>query len=139
MKKFRKNNKGFSLVELIVVVLIIAIIAVALAPQVIKWVSTAGDNTDTNNEGTIKATVATAVAEYMSKGNAAPTITYKASPSKPAALTVVGEDNATGLKALIEAALGEVPGLKGSSDGAKNTYFEIKIESAVVTVKATHD
>lgn len=38
MKSLTKNNKGFSLVELIVVVLIIAIIAVALAPQVIRWV-----------------------------------------------------------------------------------------------------
>lgn len=34
----KRNNKGFSLVELIVVVLIMAIIAVALAPQVMKWV-----------------------------------------------------------------------------------------------------
>lgn len=34
----KKNNKGFSLVELIVVVLIMAIVAVALAPQVIQWV-----------------------------------------------------------------------------------------------------
>ena len=33
-----KKNAGFSLVELIVVVLIMAIIAVALAPQVMKWV-----------------------------------------------------------------------------------------------------
>jgi len=38
MNKIKKNNKGFSLVELIVVVLIMAIIAVALAPQVMKWV-----------------------------------------------------------------------------------------------------
>ena len=32
MEKTKKNNKGFSLVELIVVVLIMAIIAVSLAP-----------------------------------------------------------------------------------------------------------
>ena len=38
MKRVTKNNKGFSLVEMIVVVLIMAIIAVALAPQVMKWV-----------------------------------------------------------------------------------------------------
>ena len=38
MKSLNKNNKGFSLVELVVVVLIMAIVAVALAPQVIKWV-----------------------------------------------------------------------------------------------------
>jgi prepilin-type N-terminal cleavage/methylation domain-containing protein len=46
MKKLRKNNKGFSLVELIVVVLIMAIIAVALAPQVMKWVNNSREATD---------------------------------------------------------------------------------------------
>ena len=44
MKKM--NNKGFSLVELIVVVLIMAIIAVALAPQVMKWVDNSRLSTD---------------------------------------------------------------------------------------------
>ncbi len=44
MKKM--NNKGFSLVELIVVVLIMAIIAVALAPQVMKWVENSRLSTD---------------------------------------------------------------------------------------------
>ena len=47
MKKM--NNKGFSLVELIVVVLIMAIIAVALAPQVMKWVENSRKSTDCNN------------------------------------------------------------------------------------------
>ena len=35
----KKDNKGFSLVELIVVVLIMGILAVALTPQVMKWVN----------------------------------------------------------------------------------------------------
>lgn len=39
--KKQVNNKGFSLVELIVVVLIMSIIAVSLAPQVMKWVNNA--------------------------------------------------------------------------------------------------
>ncbi len=43
------NNKGFSLVELIVVVLIMAIIGVALAPQVIKWVNNSRVSSDNNN------------------------------------------------------------------------------------------
>ena len=47
MKKM--NNKGFSLVELIVVVLIMAIIAVALAPQVMKWVENSRKSTDASN------------------------------------------------------------------------------------------
>ena len=64
MEKARKNNKGFSLVELIVVVLIIAIIAVALAPQVVKYVGKARTNVEANNAATIKSAVQAAVAEY---------------------------------------------------------------------------
>ena len=70
MKKIlnKKNNKGFSLVELIVVILIMAIIAVALAPQVMKWVGRSGENTDENNMATIKSAVSTAVADYQADG-----------------------------------------------------------------------
>lgn len=75
----KRNNKGFSLVELIVVILIMAIIAVALAPQVIKWVSTASENTKKNNESTLKATIQTCVADYMGT---------HASTSIPAEITV---------------------------------------------------
>lgn len=65
MEKARKNNKGFSLVELIVVVLIIAIIAVALAPQVVKYVGQARTNVEKNNAATVKTAVQAAVAEYQ--------------------------------------------------------------------------
>ncbi len=65
MEKARKNDKGFSLVELIVVVLIIAIIAVALAPQVVKYVGKARTSVQDNNIATIKSAAQTAVAEYQ--------------------------------------------------------------------------
>lgn len=68
MEKARKNDKGFSLVELIVVVLIIAIIAVALAPQVMKYVGKARTGTQDNNAATIKSSVQAAVADYQDKG-----------------------------------------------------------------------
>lgn len=61
MKKL--NNKGFSLVELIVVVLIMAIIAVALAPQVMKWVEESRKSTDANNYDTIVEACNTALAD----------------------------------------------------------------------------
>ncbi|MCQ2536871.1 MAG: type II secretion system GspH family protein [Lachnospiraceae bacterium] len=58
MKKFaKKNNKGFSLVELIVVVLIMAIIAVALAPQVMKWVNNARISADVQSYDSLVSNV----------------------------------------------------------------------------------
>ena len=58
----KKNNKGFSLVELIVVVLIMAIIAVALAPQVMKWVENSRKSTDCNNYDSVVSAVNIALA-----------------------------------------------------------------------------
>lgn len=68
MKRAKKNNKGFSLVELIVVVLIIGVIGVALAPQIMKWVDTSKKNTDINNAAVLKSAVQTAIAEWQDAG-----------------------------------------------------------------------
>ena len=70
--KAKKNNKGFSLVELIVVVLIIGVIAVALAPQVMKWVGESKTNTDNNNAATLKSIVQSALAEWQKDGGSIP-------------------------------------------------------------------
>ncbi|MBR6537168.1 MAG: type II secretion system protein [Lachnospiraceae bacterium] len=79
MKKLlnKKNNKGFSLVELIVVVLIMGIIAVALAPQVMKWVDKAKTNSDANTAKDIKSALQIAVADAKADGVAVPTVTSK--------------------------------------------------------------
>lgn len=61
----KKDNKGFTLIELIVVVLIIAIIAVAMTPQVTKWVKKSREAMDTNNAGTIKTCFDVALVEAL--------------------------------------------------------------------------
>lgn len=70
MKKLmkKKNNKGFSLVELIVVVLILGILAVALAPQVMKWVDKAKENSDKNQMKDIESSFNVAISEAQSEG-----------------------------------------------------------------------
>lgn len=64
MKKLRKkNNKGFTLVELIVVVLIMAILAVALAPQVMKWVNNSRISADVSTYDSMVSSIQLALTD----------------------------------------------------------------------------
>lgn len=49
MKKANMNNKGFSLVELIIVIAIMAVLIVVLAPQYLKYVEKSKNSTDLQN------------------------------------------------------------------------------------------
>lgn len=53
MDKIKKNNKGFTLVELIVVIAVLAIITVVAAPQYLQYVDKSKEGTDENALGEI--------------------------------------------------------------------------------------
>lgn len=105
MKKLlnKKNNKGFSLVELIVVVLIMGIIAVALAPQVMKWVGKSKISTDKNNADSLKSAVQTALADWQGQDNGKIPSSgdFTANSNGGTALTSVTATGWTGLEARI--------------------------------------
>lgn len=81
-KELRKNNKGFSLVELIVVIAIMAVLVGVLAPQFIKYVENSRQSTDIQNVQEVKSAIevyAAATADNMNgsvvfKANAAATV-----------------------------------------------------------------
>lgn len=60
--KEKMNNKGFSLVELIIVIAIMAILLVVLAPQYLKYVERSRNSTDLQNA----AEIVTALQVYAS-------------------------------------------------------------------------
>ncbi len=95
MKSLTKNNRGFSLVELIVVVLIMAIIAVALAPQVIRWVENSRIASDLETRNDIEKMCQLALAneyvyEHVKNGGYTITITKDST-----GITTVSCDDAT--------------------------------------------
>ena len=60
----KKNNSGFSLVELIIVIAIMAVLIGVLAPQFIKYVERSRESTDLQNIEEIKTAMEAYVADH---------------------------------------------------------------------------
>ena len=68
MEQKKMNNKGFSLVELIIVIAIMAILVGVLAPQFLKYVEKSRISTDMQNVQAVKTAVEAYVADAASSG-----------------------------------------------------------------------
>lgn len=89
MKKM--NNKGFSLIELIIVIAIMAILVAIIAPNLTKYLGKSKAKTDTKNLDEVKQQVQNAISDASTDEVAVPTgtLTVEASGST---VTVSGGD-----------------------------------------------
>lgn len=129
LNKKKKDNKGFSLVELIIVVAILAILVGLLAPQYIKYVEKSRKSADASN----LSEMVNAVQIYAADAESSlPAGTYTITISKDN--TAITGDTADGLAAVKKAVAETAPDyantkLKSSKweDGKENTSIVANI------------
>lgn len=136
MKKFqemKKNNKGFSLVELIIVIAIMAVLMAVLAPQFLRYVERSRLQSDNTAIGEI-ANACKIVATNETAITGAPiTITIPVAPAAAANVTVTG----TGAAAGVTAFQNEINATIGTVRLTSNTYTAAGATAPTITVTVT--
>lgn len=127
--KKRKNNKGFSLVELIIVIAIMAILAGVLTPQFVKYLNKSKVSADIQNAQQMASALAAQFADDATSSSAK--FEY---PIKEKNVSVEAQNDAE-LKAIQEV-IGGVPKVKLENN--KNFYVSVT-EDGVITVTVGTD
>ena len=123
MNKIKSNNKGFSLIELIIVIAIMAVLVAIIAPNLTKYLGSSKTNTDKKNLDEVKTQVLNAISDAQTNDITVPTVTLKVDASG-SAVSVTGGDTGS-----FDAILQTV--LKGCTTKSKETPGNTKIEFTI--------
>lgn len=142
LKDRKKDNKGFTLVELVIVVAILAILVGILAPQYTKYVEKSRKAADAANLENLVTAFKTAASDGEDKVPAGDyTITINnAAASSSTATTLLGDDSNNTVAGIITSYAGEnwqntkLKSKKWTSDGSNDSTKLVTSISAKLTV-----
>jgi len=128
----KKNNYGFSLIELIIVIAIMAILVAVIAPNLTKYLSKSKIETDKKNADEIASQLQTCITDYESENSSDGVGSNEkcliADDDTSAVVTVKWNDSKNGYSSI-----------KNSSSSASSTESDLddfdKIVNQVVTAK----
>ena len=129
-----KNNKGFSLVELIIVIAIMAILVGVMAPQLIKYIEKTNVSSDTQLADTCKSALTTAMMD--------PAVVTVSGYTQPSSGTFASGFGNSALNAAVEETLGCSLGAingKLKSKGANGISYDVINSNQVrITITGSH-
>ena len=128
-----RKNKGFSLVELIIVIAIMAILVGVMAPQLIKYIEKSKVSADTQSADSVHTAIVTAMLDpEVAQGSA-----YDAEVSALNGAVAEGASVGTGLLGSVATEIlgGSAPSLK--SHGHNGYSIQISNSTVIVTLPGT--
>lgn len=119
MKKITKNNKGFSLIELIIVIAIMAVLVAIIAPNLTKYLGSSKTQTDNKNLDEVEAQVKNCISDASTNDITVPVGSFTLTTNATAGGNVTCSDT-TSFGTLVSNALGDI-NTKSKVDPSKTT------------------
>ena len=137
MKKIMKtDNKGFSLIELIIVIAIMAVLVALIAPNLTKYLGSSKKTADEKNLDEVKKQVESCIADAATQDItiAAGKMTIEGTGS--AQVTITGSGGGTDFQKLVISALGKANTASKVTPANKAIEVEIEVNGADISVKS---